>query len=281
MYSIGVEVSETSAGSPSGPLDHFAISAIASPQTAGASFIITTITAQDVNNNTVTSFTGPVTFSGTAGVTGTSGPFTSGVLNSASVVATVAGSSQTVIVTDGTGHTGMATIVVISAYAQLQILMPGETAAPGTPTGKTGTPNPEVAGTSYNVTINAVDANFNLARTESPTLTIIPSDTSATLSQNGTPLQNGSPNGTLSLSGGTARFQVTFNNPGTRTLTVSDPVNSFSAQSAQVSVNSPGLVLFVSCAGQNTLYEVSAGGAVSPRPHQWRRGLKPACRTSL
>ena len=135
-YAIGVQVPETSGGTPPGPLDHFAISAIASPQTAGTAFAIA-ITAQDVNNNTVTSFTGPVTFGGTAGVTGTSGPFISGVLNNASVVPTVAGSSQSVMVTDGaspTAHTGMATIAV-NAGAATQLVF---TSAPVTVTAAIG-----------------------------------------------------------------------------------------------------------------------------------------------
>ena len=97
-----------------GALNHFAISAISSPQTAGTPFTITTITAQDANNNTVTSFASTVTFDGTAGVTGTSGSFTSGVLNNASVTATVAGSNLTVTVTDGASHTGSATITTIN-----------------------------------------------------------------------------------------------------------------------------------------------------------------------
>ena len=40
--------------------------------------------------------------------------------------------------------------------------MPGETAAPGTTNGKTGTPNAQTAGNSFTVTVNAVDANWNL-----------------------------------------------------------------------------------------------------------------------
>ena len=71
-----------------GALDHFAISTVSSPQTAGTPFTIGTITAQDVNNNTVTSFGGTVTFGGTAGVTGSSGIFSSGVLSSATPRAT-------------------------------------------------------------------------------------------------------------------------------------------------------------------------------------------------
>ncbi|MGO8675720.1 MAG: choice-of-anchor tandem repeat GloVer-containing protein [Limisphaerales bacterium] len=94
-------------------LDHFAISAISSPQVAGTAFAIT-ITAQDANNNTVTSFDGmTVTFGGTAGVTGTSAPFSSGVLN-ASVTPAVAGFGLTVTVSDGPSHTGSASISVVN-----------------------------------------------------------------------------------------------------------------------------------------------------------------------
>ncbi|MGD0812821.1 MAG: Ig-like domain-containing protein [Verrucomicrobiota bacterium] len=96
-----------------GALDHFAISAIASPQTVGVPFAIPTITAQDANGATVTGFNATVTFGGTAGVTGASGPFTSGVLSNASVTPTVEGTNETVTVSDGAGHTGSATIAAI------------------------------------------------------------------------------------------------------------------------------------------------------------------------
>ena len=94
-------------------LDHFGISAISSPQAAGAPFTITTITAQDADNNTVASFGGTVTFGGTAGVTGTSAAFSSGVLSGASVMPTVPGSGLTVTVDDGSGHTGSAVIATV------------------------------------------------------------------------------------------------------------------------------------------------------------------------
>jgi hypothetical protein len=47
---------------------------------------------------------------------------------------------------------------------QLQILWPGETNAPGTVSGKIGTPTPVSlsGGGIVNVTINAVDASFNI-----------------------------------------------------------------------------------------------------------------------
>src|SRR5260370_843651 len=42
------------------------------------------------------------------------------------------------------------------------LLAPGETASPGSPTGKTGAPSAQTAGTAFNVTVNAVDANWNV-----------------------------------------------------------------------------------------------------------------------
>ena len=65
---------------PVGPLDHFAISPISSPQTVGTPITGITLTAQDASNNTVTGFTGTVTFGGTGGFSGTSANFTAGVL---------------------------------------------------------------------------------------------------------------------------------------------------------------------------------------------------------
>ena len=78
-------------------LDDFAISTISSPKTAGTAFSITTITAQDVYNNTVTSFTGTVDLTETGGGAGgtitpsQSGTFTAGVLSNASVTLSKAG----------------------------------------------------------------------------------------------------------------------------------------------------------------------------------------------
>ncbi|MCX6877748.1 MAG: DUF5703 domain-containing protein [Verrucomicrobia bacterium] len=100
---------------PPGALDHFAIAPIASPQTLGTAITGITITAQDAANKTVTGFSGTVAFGGTAGVTGTSPGFTSGVLNGVSVTPMVGGSNLTVTVDDGAGHTGSATIASILA----------------------------------------------------------------------------------------------------------------------------------------------------------------------
>jgi len=48
----------------------------------------------------------------------------------------------------------------------LQVLLPGETAAPVTPTGKTGTPSAQTSGTAFSVKVNAVDVYWNIANNE-------------------------------------------------------------------------------------------------------------------
>jgi hypothetical protein len=95
-------------------LDHFAISAIASPQTVGTAITGITLTARDATNATFTGFTGTVTFGGTAGITGTSASFVNGALSGVSVTPTVAGSNLTFTVTDPvSGKTGSTTIATV------------------------------------------------------------------------------------------------------------------------------------------------------------------------
>ena len=45
------------------------------------------------------------------------------------------------------------------AFAQLLVLVPGETGAPGSPTGKTGSPSTQTANAPFTVTVPAVDAS--------------------------------------------------------------------------------------------------------------------------
>ena len=94
-------------------------------------------------------------------------------------------------------------------FAKLQVLMPGEMAAPNTPTGKTGKPDPQIAGTQFNVTVNAVDAVWNVVST-SDAIHLTSSDADATLPADNT------------LSGGTGTFLVTFSSAGSFTVTATD-----------------------------------------------------------
>ena len=114
--------------------------------------------------------------------------------------------SRTVTATDiddGTkaANTSAAITVNAGAFAKMQLLVPGETAAPGTASGKTGTPSVETAGTQFSVTINAVDANWNLVSSTN-TIGISSSDANATLQ------------GNAALVAGTKTRTVTFKTAG-------------------------------------------------------------------
>ena len=116
LHTAAIEVSGGNVNlvvSPPAGVDHFAITGIASSQTAGTVITNFTITAQDSGNNTVTAFGGAVTFGGTAGGMGVSPLFTAGVCTTASVTPTVAGSSLTITVDDLASHTGTTTITTV------------------------------------------------------------------------------------------------------------------------------------------------------------------------
>src|SRR5262249_46569870 len=69
-------------------------------------------------------------------------------------------------VTDGTKSANTSSLnVTAGTFVGLQLLAPGEAAAPGTASGKTGTPNAQTAGSAFTVTVNAVDANWNVVNT--------------------------------------------------------------------------------------------------------------------
>jgi trimeric autotransporter adhesin len=183
-----------------GAIDHFAISAISSPQTAGTAFTITTITAQDTNNNTATSFTSTVTFGGTAGVTGTSGTFTAGVLSGASVTPTVAGSGLTLTVTDSSSHTGSATITTINpgALDHFKVEKSGG--------GAIGT---QTAGTAFSLRITAQDVNNNTVTSFASTASL-----TSTGTLTGSPVTSGS-----FVAGILDPQSVTITNTGSFTIT--------------------------------------------------------------
>src|SRR5207253_5203062 len=125
--------------------------------------------------------------------------------------------SQTLTATDlddgtRTANTSPAITVNAGALAQIQLLVPGETAAPGTSTGKTGTPSSQTAGTAFNVTVNAVDANWNVVNTND-TVAISSSDGNASLPAN------------AGLVSGSKSFSVTLKTAGNATVAASDVTN--------------------------------------------------------
>src|SRR5213075_2695501 len=100
------------------------------------------------------------------------------------------------------------------AFVKLQLLVPSEIAAPGTATGKTGSATARTSGVAFNVTVNAVDANWNVVNNVSHTVALTATDSLATLP------------GNTSLVSGSKIFSVTLNTVGSASLTASDITDS-------------------------------------------------------
>jgi hypothetical protein len=66
--------------------------------------------------------------------------------------------------------------VLPAPATKLRVLLPGETAVPGSPTGKTGAPSVRTAGTPFNVTVNATDNWFNVVPAETSLVDIETTD---------------------------------------------------------------------------------------------------------
>src|SRR5439155_26420260 len=97
------------------------------------------------------------------------------------------------------------------ASAKLQLLVPAITAAPGTATGKNGTPIDQIAGIAFNVTVNAVDASWNLVSSApANNIGITTTDPNDTNPANGT------------LTSGTRTFAVTFKTAGSWSVTATN-----------------------------------------------------------
>jgi hypothetical protein len=106
------------------------------------------------------------------------------------------------------------------------VLLPGETNAPGTLSGKVGTPTPVSlgAGGFETVTINAVDSTWHIVNTSGDQITITTSDTSGI-----------TPNPS-SLAGGTVQETLEFVDQGNWTVTATDSSNTNILSNASSSV---------------------------------------------
>lgn len=160
MTSAGIQVVPNAA-------DHFAFSAIASPQVAGVPFTIT-IRAADASGNTVYNYAGDAVLAANTGA-GTSTPsqitFVAGVWTGPVTLygagASVRLSCSDFSVPPRTGTSGNITVNP-STFVKLQVILPGETPKGGTADGKDGTPNSQMAGTPFSITVQAVDAYWNV-----------------------------------------------------------------------------------------------------------------------
>jgi len=61
-----------------------------------------------------------------------------------------------------------AATAIAGSLSRLQVLVPGETAAPGMSSGKTGTPSPQTAGIPFSVTVNACDDSWTVVPSVTP-----------------------------------------------------------------------------------------------------------------
>src|SRR5436309_7083703 len=172
-------------------------------------------------------------------------------------------------------NTGWASVGVpikpIYVFTKLQLLVPGETAAPGTVSGKTGTPTARTAGVVFTVTVNAVDAGWNVV-SSTDTVGITSSDGSASLPVN------------AALSSGTKTFNVTLNTVGTATVTASDitDTNKTANTSPSITVNlgcapvsDPSYVSANGQSGQATVYWASSNPVLILRKTAAFAGEKP------
>ncbi len=181
--------------------------------TAGASVNVT-VNAVDANWNLVTSATPTVaiTSSDVNATLPANAPLVAGT-RTFSVTLRTAG-SRTVTATDVaavlTPGTSAAVTVSAGAATALQVLLPGETAAPGSPTGKTGSPTDQTVGGSFLVVVRAVDGYWNLVTTATPTVAMTSTDPLAALPTN-TP-----------LIAGTRTFAVILSTATSQTITASD-----------------------------------------------------------
>jgi autotransporter-associated beta strand protein len=201
-------------------LDHFEVTA-ASPQTAGVPFDVT-ITAKDATNATVFGSLDFLTVTSPGdnlmefdwngdGVYGdNSGVMIDGVKilkarNKRAETVTLVAAAELFTTSPACNVT-----ITPAAFSKLQILLPGETAAPGTATGKTGNPSHQGIGIAFDITVNAVDAFWNLIATVTDTVSITSSDPAA------------SPPANAPLVGGRRTFTITHNSVGGFFLTATN-----------------------------------------------------------
>jgi hypothetical protein len=99
---------------------------------------------------------------------------------------------------------------IAGPFSRLQVLLPGESAAPNTPSGKTGTPSAQTGGIPFFVTVNACDASWVVVPSVTHTIRILSSDASASLPA------------AAQLVNGTGSFLVILNADGNFTIFAHD-----------------------------------------------------------
>ena len=217
------------------------------PQTAGSGFSIT-VRATDPWGNRVTSITHNVKIDGSSPATQDYGtPDNANLVSGEKTFAVIEkedDDTHTFTATDQdasplTAGSTDAIPMGPGAYTKLQILMPGETADPGTVSGRTGTPTAQTTGQNLSgvITVNVTDDYWNRKQvTGSPKyITITTTDASATI---GNP--NGGEEGNITIAVGLSQAtlaadQFKFGSAGTFTVTAaSSGLTSHTSQNVTV-----------------------------------------------
>ncbi len=218
-YQLNSTTATAMATITAGAISHFLVSA--PPVVSSGSLFIFTVTAEDLYNNTATSYTGPLTFSSSDLNAGVMLPAESFVNNGvgyflASLTTTTPG-LQTISATDVTTHsiTNMSNQILVNPVA-------------GAATHFTvSAPAAVSAGSAFVVTVTALDGNNLVATSYSGTVHFSSNDSQAGLSGDAT-LINGV---------GVGYFAEVLKTAGTQTITATDTVTHGITGSTTVSVN--------------------------------------------
>ncbi len=110
-------------------------------------------------------------------------------------------------------------------FSQLQVLFPGESNAPNTPSGKSGTPSTITSGDTVTLTVNAVDNTFHIIPGAVDNIHITSSDGAAIYGLDG------------SLVNGTGTYLIQFNTTGSQTASATDTTSTNIPTAISTTVN--------------------------------------------
>lgn len=155
----------------------------------------------------------------------------------------------------------MAPAVMAQSYSRLQVLLPGESAAPGTTTGRLGTPTAQTVGMVFDVVVRACDDNWNTVNSSTNLVELNSTNATAVLP------------GPTALSNGTVTLSVTLEAAGSFTISATDQSDNTIPEGVSTPITVMALDGFVFAkinqknqyAGQSmatTIQAVDAGGAV-------------------
>jgi hypothetical protein len=228
-------------GSQVGAPASFVVSGFPSPTTAGTSNTFT-VTAKDVNGNTVPGYTGTVHFSSSdaQGVLPADYTFTAADAGTHTFSATLnTAGTQTITVADtSTGSlTGIAGNITVSPAAASTLIV-------------AGFPSSTSAGVAHSFTVTAVDPYGNIATGYTGTIHISSSDSQAVLPADST------------LTNGTGQLSATLNTAGTQSLTATDTTSAgLTGTQGGITVSDVASVVTLAVAGFPSPITAGVGGS--------------------